>query len=157
MPNLERTKSYFTGSSGSMALNAAVISMAVAASACFRRVSPSLEQIRIIWTSTGITSLDGGTSSQPPGSTRSRRAIHRRKRFSRLHALPRSGRGRRVEGRPPPDRASSSTKCESAGWVVSCSGRNPATKHLPSEPYLSTIRLMPLNNVANSSRVVKRY
>jgi hypothetical protein len=44
------------------------------------------------WVSSGTTSFDAGTFFQMPKSTASARTIHRRKRFSLLHAPPHDGR-----------------------------------------------------------------
>jgi len=42
-----------------------------------------------------MTRRDGGTVVQIPMSIASFRTIHRRNRFSRLHALPADGRGKK--------------------------------------------------------------
>jgi hypothetical protein len=47
------------------------------------------------WVSSGTTSFDAGTRVQTPRSSASWRIIQRRKRFSRLHALPFEGRGKK--------------------------------------------------------------
>jgi len=45
--------------------------------------------------SSGTISFDAGTFDQIPRSIASWRTIHRRNRFSRLHALPVDGRGKK--------------------------------------------------------------
>jgi hypothetical protein len=56
-----------------------------------RRQRPS----RITCTSSGTTSCDGETRAHAPLSIASRRTIHRRNRFSRLHPLPHEGLGKK--------------------------------------------------------------
>ncbi len=98
IPGRVRAKSYLTGSSGDKRANPRVISMAVRMFAAFRVVSPNSRETRCIWTSNGTISFAGEIASHPPGSTASFLTIHRRKRFIRLHALPREARGSRWPG-----------------------------------------------------------
>jgi hypothetical protein len=59
------------------------------------RVKRRQRPTRTMCVSSGTTSADAGTRVQTPRSSASRRTIHRRNRFSRLHALPVEGRGKK--------------------------------------------------------------
>lgn len=156
IPRRVSEKSYRTGSSGAIVLNAQVISRTVFISACLRVVSRRAHPIRYRWVSRGARSLAGGTPSHPPGSTASLRTIQRKNRFIRLHALPVSGEGRRVLHLPVPGSESSRIKDKSAGSTVSCSFRSPDRKHALRDPYRSMAVLAPYSRAARSSPVVKR-
>jgi ferredoxin len=74
----------------------AVICSAMAQSAEFLFVMPSLLEIQATWVSTGITSFDAGIFFQTPRSMPSfLRTIHRRYMFKRLHELPVLGLGKK--------------------------------------------------------------
>jgi len=91
MPTRVSAKSYLTGSRGEILLKPSVASRAALRSAVHLFVKPSVFDMRYICVSSGTMSIAGETSPPPPGSFASERTIHRRKSFSRLHALPYSG------------------------------------------------------------------
>jgi len=128
MPRRVRAKSYLTGSSGRTRLKARVSSRAVVMSALLRDVAPSSRPMRSMCTSSGTISIAGATSLQSPTSTRSRRTIHRKKRFSRLQALDRAGSGRRWPALPPEPSISSPANRPSAGMTVSSPRAREAAK-----------------------------
>ena len=95
MPTWHSEKSNRTGSTGSIARNDAVISAAIRHPGEVYRVSRRQRPRRMTWVSSGTISCEGEIDRQTPRSTASRRTIQRRNRFSRLHALPAEGRGKK--------------------------------------------------------------
>jgi hypothetical protein len=95
MPTWHSAKSKRTGSSGSIARSAAVISAAIFQPGLRYPVSRRQRPSRITWVSSGTISRDGGTRDHTPRSIASRRTIQRRNRFRRLQALPADGRGKK--------------------------------------------------------------
>ena len=90
--------------------------------------------------SSGTTSFAAGSPRHGPGSTASRRIIHRKKRLSLLHALPSSGeessdgQGRGAKARRL------CTKLPRAGSTVSSPGPSPARNSRSSEPWRAAAR-----------------
>jgi len=154
IPSRDSAKSYRTGSCGTIVRNASVISMAVFMSACLRFVNPNERQMLCKCVSSGTTRCKGDISSHPPGSTSSRRTIHRKKRLSLLHALPLEGTGSKLlQGLLNPA-LNSFTNEEIAGKIDSLSSVKEDLKHAWREPYLIMTFLIPNNIAARSSPFV---
>ena len=90
-----------------------------------------------MWVSSGTTSLDGGTTSHPPGSTSSRLTIQRRKRLSLLQALPLPGAGIR-KSHPPGKNLHKGRKGRDDGIVITA---KPGHKALLKRTMLLNDRL----------------
>ena len=92
-PSPNKAKSYFTGSSASNVLSAAVSSNAVFQFICRLLIKPSFPATRPTCTSHGQINCDGFIFFQSPKSTPqlSLLTIHRRNIFSRLQAELRAG------------------------------------------------------------------
>jgi hypothetical protein len=95
MPMWQSAKSYFTGSAGSSRRSDEVMSCAMRQPGLVYEVSRRHRPTRMTCVSSGTISFAGGTRRQTPRSSASRRTIQRRKRFSRLHAEPADGRGKK--------------------------------------------------------------
>jgi hypothetical protein len=164
IPILDNAKSYFTGSFGSISAKLCVICTALAKETVFRSYSPRTLHNLAICTSTGTISLALSTDFHSPGSTSSSRTIHRRKRLSRLQALPEDGLGSKYLnpfGTTPPFPSAYRAKSESqnlasAALTFSSPPLYPSKKYFSIVPYSSRTLPSSLSKSEISSPVVKR-
>src|SRR5208283_1819064 len=91
-----------------------------------------------------------------PGSTLSLLTIHRKKRFSLLHALPPSGEGKNVGSIRPHAFSSFFTNPVRAGRMFGSFSLNPARKQDSKDPYSRVSSLRATIRLDRISPVVKR-
>jgi len=91
-----------------------------------------------------------------PGSTLSLLTIHRKKRFSLLHALPPSGEGKNVGIVRPHACSSFLTSPVRAGRMFGSCSLNPARKQNSKDPYSRVNSLRATSRLDRISPVVKR-
>src|SRR2546426_4004732 len=140
----QSAKSYFTGSSRSIAASRRVISSAIRPVRDFPRVRPMDREMFSTWVSTGVKSRSGATAVHRPKSGGLRRTIQRRNRCRRLHGPPPEGSGNRCryprEQRPrgKTSRRSASRKLRakrsSAGPIGPAGSGSPARNNFSSVP-----------------------